>query len=302
MNVRLFKLLEDSPFVYHYTSLEALFSILEGYRSIVYTGIIPFRASCIYNANDPKEMELGFDVVKRNLPQFEKNNPNNMNLSEVYKDCSYKQYYLDNYYRKPINGMIQYSLVPYIISFSLKRDFLPMWSMYGNNHKGVCLKFNIKKIVNIPFERSHFDFVSYDGDKEYNIMEDHFKLLYEMQAKKPNKPKTIEEKKEVLSTCCLCVSPFIKSSDWSYEKEFRIVYNHNYEPELDNDFRYGVSYGIKMKRIQRYVEYPINSNALEEIIIGPLANYQVMEHIIRGELKECLLNSVTITPSSIAIT
>ena len=290
MNLRLFKFLEDSPFVYHYTSMEALFSILEGYRPVVYTGSIPFRASCIYNANDPREMELGFDVVKKYLPQFEMNNQNNMNLSEVYQDSSYKQYYLDKYHRKPINGMIQYGLVPYTISFSHKRDFLPMWSMYGNNCKGVCLKFNINRIKEISVKRSHFDFVSYDGDKQYDVMEDHFALLYELEAKKSNKTIIIEEKKEILSTCCLCVSPFIKSSDWSYEKEFRIVYNHNYEPELE------------MKRVQRYVDYPINSIALEEIIIGPSANYQVMEHIIRNELKECLLNSVTITPSLIEIT
>lgn len=302
MNERVFKILEDLPFVYHYTSMEALFSILEGYRPIVYTGIIPFRASCIYNANDPREMELGFDVVKRNLPQFEKKNQYNMNLSEVYQDSSYKQYYLDNYYRKPINGMIQYSLVPYTISFSHKRDFLPMWSMYGNNCKGVCLKFNINRIMERPIEKSHFDFVSYDGDKEYDIMDDHFALLYDLEAKKSNKPKRIEEKKEILSTCCLCVSPFIKCSDWSYENEFRIVYNHNYEPEVDNNYRLGVPFGIKMKKVQRYVDYPINSIALEEIIIGPLANYQVVEHIIRNELKECLLNSVTITPSLIEIT
>lgn len=302
MNESFFAKIEESPYVYHYTSMEALFSILEGYRLVKYTGLLPFRASCIYNVNDPREMELGFDAVEKSLSQYENNNQNNMNLSEVYKDSSFKEYYIDSYNEKPNDGMIQFGIVPYIISFSCIRDFLPMWSMYGNKCKGVCLKFNIISIMDKPVECTQYDLVSYDGDMDYNIIEEHLSLLYDLDVKR-KRTMTIDEKKEMVFNYCLCISPFIKSKDWSYEKEFRIVYNQNYALNIDYDHLKDYTlHGIEKKSIQKYVYIPINACAIEEIIIGSLADFNVMEHIIRQELKECLMNRVKISRSSIAIT
>lgn len=153
MYSRFEEMLKSAPFVYHYTSLDALFAILEGYRQNRNSGL-PFRASCICNVNDPREMKLGLEADKKFLPDYEKHATNSMNLSEVYQ-------IVDN----------------------------------ENRCREVCNK----------------------------------------------------------------------------------------------------------KITQPFFYYPVNPNALEEIITGHQANYNVLEHVLRKELKECLLNAVTITPSSIEI-
>lgn len=298
----LYKKLIGNPFVYHYTSIEALFSILEGYRR---NGLyaLPFRASSIYNTNDPRELKLGFDTVKNILPVFENSLNDNMNLSEVYENPKDETECKNRCFQKPEDGLIETGSVPYAISFTCKRDFLPMWSMYGCNKKGVCIKFNLNKIIDKLGGIIQFCFVHYDDNKD-NIIEDYLlPLLYEMfNTKRNNNKLSINEKIEELGLLCDCIAPFVKCKDWSYEEEFRIAYYKLYEPINDLTIA-GLPLSLKMQTVKDHIEgIPINAKALEEIIIGPLADFPVVEHVLRSELNECLLNDVDITPSSIQIT
>ena len=59
--------------------------------------------------------------------------------------------------------------------------------------------------------------------------------------------------------------------------------------------------GREKTKVLDYISLPIPSSSLEEIIIGPLTDYNVVEHILRNELKECILNNVETTPSSVQI-
>jgi hypothetical protein len=54
-------------------------------------------------------------------------------------------------------------------------------------------------------------------------------------------------------------------------------------------------------KVEPYVYYHIKANAIKEIIVGPTARYNDVEHILRNELNECLMYEVKITPSSIKI-
>lgn len=304
MSDKFLKKLEDNPFVYHYTSVDTLFAILEGYRQIKCLGL-PFRAHCIYNVNDPREMELGFETVKKFLPHFEAAHPQNLHLSEVYENACNEKKCIEKYNKKPLDGLIDMGRVPYTISFSCKRDFLPMWSMYGNNNKkGVCLKFNLCNLIEHT-SHSQLCFVYYDGDKD-NLIETYlFPLIYGFGVSDLNKPMSIDDKIEELSSLCEWVSPFIKTRDWAYEQEFRFVYSKHYSPlslDMDKDLLYEyVIHGYEKQRIIDYIPLPIPANSLDEIIIGPLADYKTIKHILRNELEECLLNKVEITPSSIQI-
>ena len=56
---------EIPDFVYHYTSLESMFAILHGFNKE--NRCFSFYASNIYNVNDPCEMILAFDVLKKYL-------------------------------------------------------------------------------------------------------------------------------------------------------------------------------------------------------------------------------------------
>lgn len=305
MNMLFQKKLQENPFVYHYTSLEGLFAILEGYRINHETGCLPFKASCIYNANDPREMELGFYSVKKYLPSFEEKSEYNMHLSDIYNYSTYENKCIEEYNSKPEGDMIEQGMVPYITSFSCLGDFLPMWSMYGNNKKGVCLKFDTSKLIKEIGGPIQFDFVSYDGDRENHIMKEHFSILYKEQAKRCcNEQVSIEEKVDILSVLCQCVSPFIKCNEWEYEKEFGIVYRHKYGPHNDEDYINSIIYSfgeVEKIKIQPYFLYPIKANSLDSIIIGPLLDYNIIVHIVRNELKECKLPYVKVSPSSIQI-
>lgn len=300
------KKLKENPYVYHYTSMEALFAILDGYRKRKCFGL-PFRAHCIYNVNDKREMELGYETVKKILPQYEASQPVNKHLSEVYLKAEYEKKCIELFSEKPSDGQINRGNVPYTISFSCKRDFLPMWSMYGNNKKGACLKFNLCDLID-KTAHSQQCFVYYDGDGDNQIETYLLPLLYSFFISNRNDSMSIDDKIDELSQLCEWVSPFIKTRDWAYEQEFRFVYNKHYSPiplnldDLNEDyFREFLIHGHEKTKVIDYVLLPIPANALKEIIVGPLANYDVIEHVLHNELEECILNSVEITPSSIQI-
>lgn len=298
----LYQKFEGTPFVYHYTSIEALFSILERYRRNN-LNTLPFRAYSVYNTNDPREMKHGFDTVKNVLPEFEKSYKKSMNLSEVYGNPEYETKCKNRCFQKPEDGLIEMGIVPYTISFSCKRDFLPMWSMYGANKRGVCLKFNTDRLISSLREKGGQPcFVYYAGEKD-NIIKDYLlPILYDFDAEKSNRELTIEEKMEILSCLCDCISPFVKCCDWSYEKEFRLSYYEHYEAEYDLIIR-GLPVSLIKHKVKEYIEnIPICAEALEEIIIGPLADFPVVRHIVFNELKECKMSNIEISPSLIQIT
>ena len=291
----------ENPFVYHYTSIDALFSILEGCR-IKGKNYLPFKAGCVYNSNDSREMELGYEAVKEILPQYEKSCAKSLNLSEVYSKPEYEDQCKKRFFQRPKDGMVEMSTIPYTISFSCKRDFLPMWSMYGNDKRGVCLKFNLGSLIDSL--NTEACFVYYEGDKENNISDYLFPQLYKTSFILNDKiVLSINDKIQILSLICDCISPFVKCDDWAYESEFRIVSNVHYRQEFNGKLGINrIQLALPKIKIDDYEIIQIEPGSLEEIIIGPLANYNVLEHVLRNELKECLLNHVEITPSSIQIT
>jgi len=302
--------LKETPFVYHYTSLDALFAILEGYRQNGNSGL-PFRASCIYNVNDPREMKLGFDAVKRFLPRYEERANYNMKLSKVYQNVDNENRCREDCYDEPIDGTIKTGTIPYTISFSAKRDFLPMWKMYGADFKGVCLKFNTltltdSRVEDPQVENSQFGFVSYEGDPNDLLLEESFNGIYKWETERNKSDMDINEKIDELSILCACISPFVKSSDWDFEKEFRLVYYKRYGLSLfdinkETLREYIIKHGCERSKVSDYIQISIPSNALEEVIVGPLANYEVVKHILCRELNECLLNDIEISQSSVKI-
>lgn len=294
-----YKKLIDNPYVYHYTSIEALFSILEGYRQKG-CHALPFWAGCIYKANDQREMELGYNIIKEILPKYEKKHNKSINLSEIYNKVEYEKLCKKNLFPKPIDGFVEMSSVPYIISFSCKRDFLPMWSMYGDGKKGVCLKFRLSKLIDCLRGNLQLCFVYYEGDED-NIIERYLlPSLYDCNANRVSKELSIEDKVNELSSLCDCISPFVKTKDWSYEAEFRIVYYEHYGPQIDDKFQ-NLLITLNQIQVKGHVTLPIGSKSLEEIIIGPLAKYDVVKHVLRNELIECQLGDIQITPSSTSI-
>lgn len=296
--------LRNNRYVYHYTSLETLFAILGNYRKKEDKEGLVFRASNIFRVNDPSEMKSGYGIVKNFLYYYEeeKKIPQELMLSEVYKNKIYEEKCINDYYSKISRNTIDIGAVPYVISFSCKRDYLPMWSMYGNQGKGICMKFDLYEIIDNRINDPIIGFVSYDvksGFKSlYEIIPFYYDVCLKSWIRNEKKP-TIEDKISELSTLCLSVTPFIKYKDYKYEKEFRMVYSKHYGGDLATFLdKKRLLLSFPVHEIVPYVEIPIYAHSLKEVILGPCIDAAILKNVIKRELESCEL-SVRISNSKV---
>lgn len=279
--------------VYHYTSVDALFAILEGYRNRKdkNQAFLPFWASNIFDENDKSEMEDGYNYIKQFLPQFEIDNsiPEKQRLSEIYKDTNCEEMCRKDFLRLKKKETTEYGIVPYIISLSKLHDFLPMWTLYGNMGKGVCLVFDFEKLINDSFS-SEVSFsignVAYDEDSaKSSVIEILSRSYFIFNSSR--------DKISNLADLCFFLSPFFKRKDYKYEQEVRIVTNKPYGfnedglTHITKDTLNHILNGTKEHKIEKHIEFPISASALSEVTIGPNADSKVLEHIISLERDDC---------------
>ena len=285
--------------LYHYTSFDALFAILESYRKNKKKQLI-FWASNIYGVNDKREMEAGFDAIKRYLPKYEMENiPKELWLSEVYNNPDSEEKCKKDYIYERCVNTTKTAVIPYVISLSKKGDYLPMWSMYGDKCKGVCIVFDAGLLQDGLFQNFVIDTIVYDKRNENEMLNEILPNTYKLYKKEYEKSPldlTIDTKIKELATICLYVAPFFKYKDYQYEKEFRIVEYVYYGQNVFDIPRII----IKENVVDKHIDVPIQIDALKGIIIGPDANYEVMKHVLGIELENCGLSPSIIKPSKIS--
>ncbi len=292
----------NKKYVYHYTGFDALFSILESYRKRDKKSLL-LRASNIYKMNDPKEMEAGFYAVKHILPRYEAENNihEDIRLSEVYNNVKSENACKEDYMKGRDNQFIDFGNIPYSISLSARGDYLPMWALYGQKGKGVCLEFDTFKLQDSVFdlgESYSLDKVVYRLKKGTRSLESLIDFLYQLCLNDTNNNKpTIEDKIGDLADLCILVSPYYKYQDYEYEQEVRLTYIKSFQIKLKDN---NPMHGLDSHKIEEHIEIPIPINCLKNIIIGPDANYEVMKHILELELDNCGLNPNMIKQSKIA--
>ena len=266
--------------VYHYTTLTALMGMLsnpiemEGEKSLI------MWASSILTLNDPTEFKLGYNHIKSKLLIIEKE----LQIEDKYKISSIFQ---DKTKAKDIDNMFLENMhlsnyLPYVISFSKKGDFLPMWKMYGDNAKGVCLCFNnmeYKYLDNNIFIENKVNAIDvcYGGlNFDYdNFLYRWYKKFY--KDAKNNRNKLFEKKIEYVIAMFVACAPLIKNVDYQYEDEVRLVKCAKNENCVL--FRQNVHGSIVP-----YIEVPIPIKYLIEIKIGPCSDY----NSIKGSLLHML--------------
>lgn len=278
-------------YVYHYTSLETLFAILENYRKSKDKKGLVFRASNIFKVNDPTEMERGYDVIKKYLHKYERDNsiPETMRLSEVYHDEENEKSCKDDYLSGIKANTITIGMVPYVLSFSAKRDYLPMWSLYGNKGRGVCLKFDLNNLI-CP-NNTQIGFVAYNKTY-YRSFVENIKYLYDLyqsSCKSDEKIISMQKKISELSFICFAMSPYFKYKDYQYEKEFRLVYTKNYGQDFSKITIDSIKTFPKKHEVDPFVEIPIPACSLAEVIMGPCMDENVMRNVIKNEILSCNL-------------
>ena len=112
-----------------------------------------------------------------------------------------------------------------VACFSQDNDIAPMWAFYGDNHKGICVEYNFHKDINF---RDFCFPVRYVGKTDND---DLLELI--LEGENPINGLALE----------LFVK---KSQNWSYEKEWRLVFYDDYD--------YG-EFQFVLKHGKKYVEF-----------------------------------------------
>lgn len=251
--------------IYHYTSIEALKSILE--KKTLWLSDISFM-------NDESEIKYTFDLVCEYLDSVKK-------YDGEFKDFIKKGL---NNIKNGYNNEMRYNY--YVISFSLNPDSLPIWVYYtkNSNSAGFNIEFDKRDITSLIKNHSMMHgclsgLVIYNKTKQKaairNILNKYFNMYKESPEEEAwNAPK----KASILSAFSdlLLLSLFLKSSYFKNEEEFRIVI-----PVLqikDNqyiDLNFRISNGMLIPYVE--VSFKENQDVVKGITISPTLKSNLVE-------------------------
>lgn len=267
---KLSNIISESKFLYHYTSIEALCSMLIEYQKKKSLENFTFWAGSIFTMNDPHEMKHGAEVLEILLPAIE-------HLFGLSPENSLDIQNLDR--EKVLKDI---SKTPFVISFSTNKDDLGMWNMYGDNGCGASLVFSneIKPDPLNGVNNTGLVKVNYNkGVDDYPNLADIFNSGI-VEWRNYNEPDKIKECKErTLSKLYTQLCPYIKSEAYMKENEARICYS---DVPLNK-----VKFRTKNKNIIPYIEAPIPIKYFKGIQLGPCCNYELLEQSLSFQLKIC---------------
>jgi hypothetical protein len=193
------------------------FDVNRNYEDLLFKDSIYFSSPA--NFNDPFDcgLDLSFKkksqrYIKKHIIQILSDQIPNLNgeqekkaknfIDENFEDFNPENIEIRNSLRQNLNDFISRTGV--CCFAEIKKNIL-MWSHYANFHKGFCVEFNYKKLEDtlIQFNRKN-DVITYMNKVIY-------KKYYPILSGYSNED--------------MVDSLFIKSSNWDYEKEWRIVYS-----------------------------------------------------------------------------
>lgn len=205
---------------YHYTSLETFLKILQGIEIVDEKPVLHLHATRVDKVNDPTEMSMDKCTLLKLIKNYEEKN------DVSHDNCIAKK--IETFPQERFEELMKlekYETPPYIICFSKRKDYLPMWSLYGEKHHGVCLCFADDIIDTVDAEHKELNILC--GDVAYRRFEKSrtinlvLELYYTNFASFSN-----DDLETTISNFLTGILPFIKSSSYVYEHEFRIcVYN-----------------------------------------------------------------------------
>ncbi|HJA84904.1 MAG TPA: DUF2971 domain-containing protein [Candidatus Bacteroides avicola] len=268
--------------LYHYTSIETLYNMLE--KSVItdkdtQVQYLNMWATHIKYLNDETERELFTDALKKAVSIYaqERNTP------------------LDNEQLKELD--ILCDVDSYIISLSEHQDDLNMWRGYGGNGVGVNIEFDFNNISAFYSTSKHNHFkteyvykrrkcIYFQPDKceiDNSLVEQlcDYLLHKETMQSAFNGIRIIRDIRDMATIS--------KHIAYMSEKEWRFVCNTSSIP------KHIMSNGI----IKPYIEFPIPLSAITSITIGPCIKdgYDIIS--IKRFIKEALRSNIEIKYSII---
>ncbi len=267
----------------HYTTTSGLLGMFKDYTENQPN--IKLWATHYKYMNDPNEYEFGARFCTEIIDQIENELkvPNECRAKTLVDNKLYHDI-LDNY-RMTSTGQ---AICPYLISFSKAYDSLHMWDMYASNGNGVALVFNYQKLLEANILLKDCFYCNPNCNDVIQCLTSKFKedineIYLEIDKEIPLS--VVKESMEhgdnmpyysrahVLHTV-ICGHIGIRIKNWCYnaEEEARITINNN-ESKLLFRERKGI--------LLPYIEYSMPFDCVENIIVGPTADFnRVRESIL----------------------
>ncbi|GAA0735827.1 DUF2971 domain-containing protein [Clostridium oceanicum] len=262
--------------LYHYTSIEALKSILE--KQELWLTKSEFL-------NDPTENSYITDIKW----DFDSCKLDKKFLNEIKDELKHIYSKKEESIKKDV----------YILSMTTNKDNLPMWQNYSNS-EGYNIKFNKNRLRKrfsslnrkkyTSFLKSKVRYIDRE-DEEWINNEHNKKIIYNLiqQIYDSGKNENVDEKliKTVIVSHLRIMALFIKHPGFQYEDEYRFVFIPNF---------WGVNYNNMDFRTKKnvlipFIKIPINESDLnnnktlvEKITMGPLCDKELCERGIRDFL------------------
>lgn len=196
-----FNMERKANYLYHYTALEALFGIVD-----LEQGKLHLRLSNPLECNDKKEIHFFEKYVFKHQSGMEL-----QNKVEEMKTSFGEPYSF---------SLIQHLAYTNFGAKGYPHCEIPMWSMYGDNFKGVRLQFRFKKLSEYINPQS----------KDVELSKCQYLKANEMEEK----GRIYRRQKENMDVLYRSI-PFFKSFHWVYENEWRIVSWIKKENEVRHD-------------------------------------------------------------------
>lgn len=215
------------------------------------SAIIESRAFFSHPAtfNDPLECVVPLKINGKNISLESHYELVNSYLKTILNES-------DTARKKRIYETIKYGIALencLVSCFSMEADNQLMWSHYADQHKGVCLCYEIPNTIDVLKEQIKWsDNISYEM-KKYDLTFYCGAVSYRME-----RPAMIVDNNIIQNDYYFTDAVFIKPLCWHYEKEWRMVLSLPIGSEI--------GFGVGMKTNNYYATLP--RNWLKEISFG----------------------------------
>jgi hypothetical protein len=256
--------------------MATLQAILEGVKH----NDITFRATEIRYLNDLSESEIATEILKEEIVAYEKSlleGESKNIIKHLTKDK------LDFFKRIDWEKM-----PPFIFSLSNDSDSLPMWNTYADNAMGVAIGFNKKnlnKVKETTLKQCDYhqtDIKNYIKKEITNIYNSIMIDNYMIGINGDFEDKLWAKFKESV--------PILKHHAFEYENESRLVFHEIIDTENSEMYFNKLNFYVNNGLLKPYIEFKLETSAIEEIVIGPCANFELVKTSLFMMLKKVGLN------------
>ena len=290
--------------VYHYTRSETFLKIIEGMQD----GKIFLRASSMHGLNDTSEFVYGVKQLRRILPAIEhtiqkegcKIDDNQLISKAIVED---ERRHSGNWCESFADYMLKGYWTPYVISTSSKRDYIPMWSMYGDAGKGIAIGIDVANCVKKEGEI----LTPNEGPQAFKVVQtlslNHPASLICKKDYRDylTKVRNVSNQYEVMRMMVLTfgqmtlyTAPLLKHPAYTYENEWRLI---AFKQQTDN-----LKFSINNKsNMTSYIEVAIPIEQLRKIVIGPCCSNAYQIYLIKKMLYDKGIKDCKITKSKVPL-